>query len=167
MICCGGQKIPNVYDKESLLQKLRKIDDEDDLTVKMKLSEFDCEFDQKTGKWNSKNFNKVKPIMATKYDEEIAILKQKLYEKEMKCEELEKLYLAKTVRLLYMAQAHCNLKKENENLFEKYGIKTGNAYLDLNKVLPNANRDNINDENTIIQSENLINNKKIRELAPA
>ena len=42
MICCGGQKIPNVYDKESLLQKLRKIDDEDDLTVKMKLSEFDC-----------------------------------------------------------------------------------------------------------------------------
>ena len=105
--------------------------------------------------------------MATKYDEEISILKQKLYEKEMKCEELEKLYLAKTVRLLYMAQAHCNLKKENENLFEKYGIKTGNAYLDLNKVLPNANRDNINDENTIIQSENPINNKTIRELAPA
>ena len=157
-MCCGGSKIPNVYDKDALLRRLRSIDD---LNIDMKLSEYHCQFDQENGQWNSSDFNKVTPLMANQYDEEIAILKQKLYEKEMKCEELEKLYLAKVVRLLYMAQTHCHLKTENEHLFQKYGIKTGNAFLDLNKVLPDANKDNISEN-----QENPINNQEIKELAP-
>ena len=158
MMCCGGSKIPNIYDKDALLRRLRSIDD---LNIDMKLSEYHCQFDQENGQWNSSDFNKVTPLMANQYDEEIAILKQKLYEKEMKCEELEKLYLAKVVRLLYMAQTHCHLKTENEHLFQKYGIKTGNAFLDLNKVLPDANKDNISEN-----QENPINNQEIKELAP-
>ena len=158
-MCCGGSKIPNVYDKDALLRRLRSIDD---LNIDMKLSEYHCQFDQETGKWNSPDFNKETPLMAKQYDEEITILKQKLYEKEMKCEELEKLYLAKVVRLLYMAQTHCQLKQDNEKLFEKYGIKTGNAFLDLNKVLPNANKDVISEN----KEENSINIQEIKELAP-
>ena len=163
-MCCGGSKIPNVYDKDALLRRLRSIDD---LNIDMQLSEYKCQFEQDTGKWNSNDFNKVTPLMANQYDEEIAILKQKLYEKEMKCEELEKLYLAKVVRLLYMAQTHCQLKTENEHLFEKYGIKTGNAFLDLNKVLPDANKDVISENQVENQVENPINNHEIKELAPA
>ena len=163
MMCCGGSKIPNVYDKEGLLRRLRSIDDDDDLKIDMKLSEYHCKFDQEEGKWNSNDFNKVTPLMANQYDEEISILKQKLYEKEIKCEELEKLYLAKVVRLLYMAQTHCQLKTENDQLFEKYGIKTGNAFLDLNKVLPEANKD-VMSEN---KGENPINIQEIKELSTA
>ena len=158
MMCCGGTKIPTYYDKEGLLKRLRSIDD---LNVDMKLSDFRCQFDQYKAKWNN-NFDKVTPLMSTKYDEEIASLKQKLYEKEIKCEELEKLYLAKTVRLLYMAQTHCQLKAENEKLFEKYGIKTGNILPDLNKILPNANSKVINNENSKIND-----NEDIKELIPA
>ena len=159
-MCCGGTKIPTYYDKEGLLKRLRSIDD---LDVDMKLSEFRCNFDQHKAIWNN-NFNKATPLMSTKYDEEIALLKQTLYEKEIKCEELEKLYLAKTVRLLYMAQTHCQLKSENDRLFEKYGIKTGNILPDLNKILPNANNTNINNEDKNKENENQENNQKIEEV---
>ena len=153
MLCCGGTKIPLYYDKEGLLRKLRSIDD---LNLDMKLSNFKCQFDQYNGTWNN-NFNKDTPIMSAEYEEQIASLKQKLYEKELKCEKLEKLFLAKTVRLLYMAQTHCELKRENEELFEKYGIKTGNLRLDLDKILPNANSSIINNN----KNENEKNNNNI------
>ena len=162
-MCCGGSKIPNYYDKEGLLKKLRSLDD---LNVDMKLSEFRCQLDQYKAIWNN-NFSKATPLMSTKYDEEIALLKQTLYEKEMKCEELEKLYLAKTVRLLYMAQTHCQLKSENDRLFEKYGIKTGNILPDLAKILPNANKTNINNEDKNKENENQENNQKIEEVIPS
>ena len=161
MMCCGGPKIPTIYDKEGLMKRLRSIDD---LDIDMKLSDFRCQFDQHKAIWNN-NFYKVTPLMSTKYDEEITSLKQKLYEKEIKCEELEKLYLAKTVRLLYMAQTHCQLKAENDKLFEKYGIKTGNILPDLDKILPNANNKKIN-ENDDKESEDKKEKENNKELVP-
>ena len=49
-------------------------------------------------------------------------------------ENLEKDYLAKAVRLLYMVQTHCQIKSENEELFEKYGIKSGNVFVNNNEI---------------------------------
>ena len=132
-MCCGDSK--TFYDKESYLKKLRSIDD---LNIDLELNKFKSKFNQENGKWKNNIGNEI-PIMSTKYDSEISELKQKLYEKEMECEELEKLYLAKAVRLLYMAQTHCQLKSENDKLFEKYGIKEGNKILDLSKILPKPN----------------------------
>ena len=129
MICCGPE-IPKFYDKQEFLKRLRNIND---LECAMKLNQFSCEFDQDKGEWRN-NFNSVKPLMSIKYDEEIKELRQNLFEKEVKCDELEKLYLAKAVKLFYMAQAHCQIKGENEKLFEKYGIKGGNKLIDLNKL---------------------------------
>ena len=37
-----------------------------------------------------------------------------------------------------MVQTHCQIKQENEILFEKYGIKTGNVSL---QDIPKANND--------------------------
>ena len=163
MACCGGTKIPNIYDKEGLLKRLRSIDG---LDIDMKLSKFDLNFDQETGTWRN-NFSKETPIMETKYDEEIKILKQKINEKELRCEELEKLYLAKAVRLLYMAQTHCQLKSENDKLFEYYGIKTGNLKVDLDKILANP-KDNINIENDKNPKENKEESKEeSKEAVPA
>ena len=142
-MCCGDSKIQNVYDKEALLKKLRSIDD---LNIDLELNKFKSKFNQENGMWKN-NFGKETPILSSKYDSEISELRQKLYEKEMECEELEKLYLAKTVRLLYMAQTHCQLKSENEKLFEHYGIKEGNKQLDLDKILSNSNYENGNERN--------------------
>ena len=33
-----------------------------------------------------------------------------------------------------MVQTHCQIKSENEELFEKYGIKTGNVFVNNNEI---------------------------------
>ena len=146
-MCCGDSK--NHYDTKALLKQLRSIED---LNIDLELNKFKSKFNQENGMWKN-NFGKEIPIMSTKYDSEISELKQKLFEKEMECEELEKLYLAKTVRLLYMAQTHCQLKSENDKLFEQYGIKEGNRQLDLSKILPKTNYENDNERNIKIREE--------------
>ena len=135
-MCCGDSKIP--YDTQGLLRRLRSIED---LDIDLELNQFKSRFNKENGMWKN-NFGSEIPIMTTKYDSEIKDLNQKLYEKQMECEELEKLYLAKTVRLLYMAQTHCQLKSENDKLFEHYGIKEGNKRLDLSNVLSQSNIEN-------------------------
>ena len=149
-MCCGDSKIQ--YDSKALLKRLRSIEDLDiDLELN-KINTFKSKFNKENGMWKN-NFGKEIPIMSTKYDSEISELKQKLFDKEMECEELEKLYLAKTVRLLYMAQTHCQLKSENDKLFEQYGIKEGNRQLDLSKILPKTNYENDNERNIKIREE--------------
>ena len=146
-MCCGDSKIP--FDSKALLKRLRSIED---LDIDLELNQFKSKFNKENGMWKN-NFDKEIPIMSTKYDSEISELRQKLFDKEMECEELEKLYLAKTVRLLYMAQTHCQLKSENDKLFEKYGIKEGNKQLDLSKILPKPNYENENERNKKIREE--------------
>ena len=53
-----------------------------------------------------------------------------------------------------MAQTHLNLKTENDILFEKYGNKTGNPHLDLNKLFPNANNSTIKTQNKNNEGQN-------------
>ena len=146
-MCCGDSK--NQYDTKALLKKLRSIDD---LNIDLELNQFKSKYNQENGMWIN-HFGKEIPIMSAKYDSEISALKQKLFEKEMECEELEKLYLAKTVRLLYMAQTHCQLKSENDKLFEQYGIKEGNKQLDLSKILTKPNYQNENERNKKVKEE--------------
>ena len=149
-MCCGDSKIQ--FDSKALLKRLRSIDDLDiDLELN-KINTLKSKFNKVNGMWIN-NFGKEMPIMSTKYDSEISELRQKLFDKEMECEELEKLYLAKTVRLLYMAQTHCQLKSENDKLFEQYGIKEGNRQLDLSKILPKTNYENDNERNKKIREE--------------
>ena len=132
--CAPEQK----YFDKRLLEQLRSIRN---LDIKMKLKSeikgektnknFECKFDGKEVKWNG-NINEL--YSSTNYvneedNEKIRIKKQKINDMELELENLEKEYLAKTVRLLYMAQTHCQIKTENEKLFEQYGIKTGNVFL--------------------------------------
>ena len=83
--------------------------------------------------------------------------KQKINKLELELENLEKEYLAKTVRLLYMAQTHCQIKTENEKLFEQYGIKTGNVFLNSTDGLKNSSNINYGKEEE----------KQKKELVPA
>ena len=132
MACCGGSK-NNYLNGEELLKKLRNIEEFDE-KIELKLDKFECKF-REDGKWDN-NFNDEIPHNYEKYDEEIENLKGKLLEKENECQELEKEYLAKVVRLLYMAQTHCSIKKENDKLFEDYNIKEGNKRIDDSQMLP-------------------------------
>ena len=164
MNCCGGTEISKYYNRDDLIKQLRSINDpkndydkesnnKDDLKIEMKLRNFNCRFDPETGEWKN-DFNKVVPIRSIEFDEEILKLKQELNELEIKYDDLEKEYLAKAVRLLYMAQTHLNLKTENDILFEKFGIKTGNPHLDLNKLFPNANNSTIKTQNKNNEGQN-------------
>ena len=121
------------YNQDELLKKLRNIEEFDDKIV-LKLDKYECKF-REDGKWEN-NFSSQAPQNYEQYDEEISRLKGELLEKETECEELEKEYLAKVVRLLYMAQTHCNLKKENDQLFEQYNIKEGNKKIEEREMLP-------------------------------
>ena len=132
MACCGGSK-NNYLNGEELLKKLRNIEEFDE-KIELKLDRFECKF-RENGKWDN-NFNGEISHNYEKYDEEIENLKGKLLEKENECQELEKEYLAKVVRLLYMAQTHCSIKKENDKLFEDYNIKEGNKRIDDSQMLP-------------------------------
>ena len=157
--CCGDD-IPKYHDKEGLFKRLRNIDD---LEVNMKLSQFTCDFNQHNGIWKN-NFNTVQPLMSLQYDEKIKELNQDLFNMETKCDELEKEYLAKTLKLLYMVQTHCQIKGDNEKLLERYGIKEGNKKPDLS----NFGGSNINPGISIneLQPSN-ISNKNINPLNPA
>ena len=137
MICCPSEV--KYYD-EKVFKRLRSIRN---LDIKMKLKSdvknknFLCEFKQKVEKWkgnvdlvyNSSNYENEKE------NDEIENKKNEISNIESEIEDLEKEYLAKTVRLLYMAQTHCQIKIENENLFEQYGIKTGNVFLNNNNSI--------------------------------
>lgn len=131
--CCPDKKF---YETEKLFKNLRSINN---LGIKMKLKSdvldskdnknFVCNLDQKEVKWNG-NIDEVYNAddkINEKDDEEIRKKRQEIIDKEIELDNLEKEYLAKTVRLLYMVQTHCQIKQENEKLFEYYGIKTGNV----------------------------------------
>ena len=135
MACCGPEQ---TYFDKKILDRLRSIRNLDiDMKLKSEIKgektnkNFECKFDGKEVKWNG-NINEL--YSSTNYvneedNEKIRIKKQKINKLELELENLEKEYLAKTVRLLYMAQTHCQIKTENEKLFEQYGIKTGNVFL--------------------------------------
>ena len=76
----------------------------------------------------------------------------------IECENLEKEYLAKTIKLLYMVQTHCQLKNDNEQLFEHYKIKSGNVFL------PNLKEKNENDSESGDSEENEKIKRKNKEI---
>ena len=155
MDCCGkNERIRRYYYKdEDILEELRRINDksnkqnEEELKIIINLEKYTCKFNVATGTWKTEFKNQNEEYEnEKKINEEIKNKKQQLQDAEIKCEELEKEFLAKTIRLLYMAQTHCDYKYENEQLFEKYGIKMGNKKVDLDKFLPDANKEPINKE---------------------
>ena len=155
MNCCGtNDRIRRYYYKdEDILSELRSINDksnkqnEEELEIKIDLEKYTCIFNVATGIWKTEFKNQNEEYEnEKKINEEIKNKKQQLQDAEIKCEELEKEFLAKTIRLLYMAQTHCDYKYENEQLFEKYGIKMGNKKVDLDKFLPDANKEPNNKE---------------------
>ena len=170
-MCCGGEPRRRIYTKEEdIYANLRSINDpslinddnKKEYEIKMDLEKYVCEFDSETGTWATEFKNKYEEIEnEKKIKEEIKIRKKKLYENEVRCEELEKEFLAKTIRLLYMAQTHCDYKYENDELFEKYGIKTGNKKLDLDKILPKANTGTIISENKKEPESNIIVSQQV------
>ena len=62
-----------------------------------------------------------------------------------------------------MVQTHCQVKTDNENLFEHYGIKTGNIVPDLKKI----NLDKLEDKKSEDDESVKITNKKKKILEPA
>ena len=159
MNCCGSTPYRTNYDEK--LRELRSINTfdtkyKDDYKIEIKLREnFFCDFDFEKGEWNN-DFNKEIPLKSKEFDNDIIKLNQKLFELENQCDELEKEYLAKTVRLLYMAQTHCHIKYQNDDLFERFGIKAGNKHLDLDKILPKANSTTIKIDNNEDKNKNQI-----------
>ena len=130
MLCCGE----SIKKKKKINELLQELHDLKNLHLGINLTDFNSELNAETGEWKSKK--ELKKYI--KFEEKVEELEQILYERENKCEKLEKEYLAKVIRLLYMVQSHCNLKIENDNLFEKYGIKSGNLRVELEKILPNV-----------------------------
>ena len=159
MNCCGSTPYRTNYDEK--MRELRSINTfdtkyKDDYKIEMKLKKnFFCDFDFEKGEWNN-DFNKEIPLKSKEFDNDIIKLNQKLFELENQCDELEKEYLAKTVRLLYMAQTHCHIKYQNDDLFERFGIKAGNKHLDLDKILPKANSTTIKIDNNEDKNKNQI-----------
>ena len=135
MACCGPEQ---TYFDKKILDRLRSIRNLDiDMKLKSEIKgektnkNFECKFDGNEVKWNG-NINELYNSFNYENEEDNAKIrekKQKINKLELELESLEKEYLAKTVRLLYMAQTHCQIKTENEKLFEQYGIKTGNVFL--------------------------------------
>ena len=161
MNCCGST--PYRVNTDEKMRELRSINTDDskykdDYKIEIKLREnFFCDFDFEKGEWNNDfNLNKEIPLKTKEFDNDIVKLNQKLFDLENQCDELEKEYLAKTVRLLYMAQTHCHLKYKNDDLFEKYGIKKGNKHLDLDKIFPKATDSNIKFDNNEDKNKNQI-----------
>ncbi len=141
MACCSQETI---YKDEKLLKMLRKTDN---LGINMNLKSdllnsdkenkiFKCKFDSKNVIWtdNTKKLLDSINYVDEKNNDEIIELKKKILDKKLEVENLEKDYLAKAVRLLYMVQTHCQIKSENEELFEKYGIKSGNVFVNNNEI---------------------------------
>ena len=144
MACCGPEQ---TYFEKKILDRLRSIRNLDiDMKLKSEIKgektnkNFECKFDGNEVKWNG-NINELYNSFNYENEEDNAKIrekKQKINKLELELESLEKEYLAKTVRLLYMAQTHCQIKTENEKLFEQYGIKTGNVFLNSTDGLKNS-----------------------------
>ena len=124
MACCGPEQ---TYFDKKILDRLRSIRNLDiDMKLKSEIKgektnkNFECKFDGNEVKWNG-NINELYNSFNYENEEDNAKIrekKQKINKLELELESLEKEYLAKTVRLLYMAQTHCQIKTENEKLFE-------------------------------------------------
>ena len=163
MACCAPEQ--KYFDKR-LLEQLRSIKNLDiDMKLKSEIKgeknnkNFECKFDGNEVKWNG-NINELYNSFNYENEEDNAKIrekKQKINKLELELESLEKEYLAKTVRLLYMAQTHCQIKTENEKLFEQYGIKTGNVFLNSTDGLKNSSNINYGKEEE----------KQKKELVPA
>ena len=163
MACCGPEQ---TYFDKKLLDRLRSIKNLDiDMKLKSEIKgeknnkNFECKFDGNEVKWNG-NINELYNSFNYENEEDNAKIrekKQKINKLELELENLEKEYLAKTVRLLYMAQTHCQIKTENEKLFEQYGIKTGNVFLNSTDGLKNSSNINYGKEEE----------KQKKELVPA
>ena len=163
MACCGPEQ---TYFDKKILDRLRSIKNLDiDMKLKSEIKgeknnkNFECKFDGNEVKWNG-NINELYNSFNYENEEDNAKIrekKQKINKLELELENLEKEYLAKTVRLLYMAQTHCQIKTENEKLFEKYGIKTGNVFLNSTDGLKNSSNINYGKEEE----------KQKKELVPA
>ena len=163
MACCGPEQ---TYFDKKILDRLRSIRNLDiDMKLKSEIKgektnkNFECKFDGNEVKWNG-NINELYNSFNYENEEDNAKIrekKQKINKLELELENLEKEYLAKTVRLLYMAQTHCQIKTENEKLFEQYGIKTGNVFLNSTDGLKNSSNINYGKEEE----------KQKKELVPA
>ena len=163
MACCGPEQ---TYFDKKILDRLRSIKNLDiDMKLKSEIKgektnkNFECKFDGNEVKWNG-NINELYNSFNYENEEDNAKIrekKQKINKLELELESLEKEYLAKTVRLLYMAQTHCQIKTENEKLFEQYGIKTGNVFLKSTDGLKNSSNINYGKEEE----------KQKKELVPA
>ena len=163
MACCGPEQ---TYFDKKILDRLRSIRNLDiDMKLKSEIKgektnkNFECKFDGNEVKWNG-NINELYNSFNYENEEDNAKIrekKQKINKLELELENLEKEYLAKTVRLLYMAQTHCQIKTENEKLFEQYGIKTGNVFLNSTDGLKNSSNINYGKEEE----------KQKKELIPA
>ena len=163
MACCGPEQ---TYFDKKILDRLRSIKNLDiDMKLKSEIKgektnkNFECKFDGNEVKWNG-NINELYNSFNYENEEDNAKIrekKQKINKLELELENLEKEYLAKTVRLLYMAQTHCQIKTENEKLFEQYGIKTGNVFLNSTDGLKNSSNINYGKEEE----------KQKKELVPA
>ena len=129
MACCGPE-IKKVFDKERLWKQLRDIDGQEEIKLKLK-NGHKLRFSPKTGQWedNIEISAAEKEQMMEEFDRTIELMKYKIKEKELLLSELEKKYLARVVLLLNKSQTHIEIKKDNEELFEKYGLKTGNHFL--------------------------------------
>ena len=143
MACCAPEQ--TFYDKQ-LLKKLRSIGKPinmkllSDVKENKKNKKLECKFNGE--KWTGENIDDIygsANYINEEEEENIKNLKQKINERELEIDALEKEYLAKTVRLLYMVQTHCQIKVENDGLFEP--IKTGNFLPDI-KDLPTLIDDN-------------------------
>ena len=82
-----------------------------------------------------------------KEEEQIKNLKQKINERELEIDALEREYLAKTIKLLYMVQEHVDIKVENEGIFDQCKMKEGNFLPEIKGV------SNLDDNNSEIKEE--------------
>ena len=128
MACCGGQ--PWRGDIQELLKQLRDVSFEDLVLNKKKPK---LKFNANEGEWKDVSDNDKNKEMIR--EENIKNLERIKEQKIKELEELDKEYLAKAIRLLYMAQTHCEIKKENDELFDQYDLKKGNKFpKDLNPI---------------------------------
>lgn len=75
-----------------------------------------------TGKWNSLFQNDLSAMNEEERKQYKLNLQMKLQNKNEEFNEIEKLYLAKLVRLCIMMQMHCDLKRGTTQVFKSHGI---------------------------------------------
>lgn len=117
MICCGT-KIPNDQNPENILvNEIRQIDN---MQAAMNLSNYKFEFQPRDGRWIENITNKdISEALNSRNIEELETVSEQL---NKTLEGLEQNYLAKLAKLYIMIQSHCEIKKEIDDLFIKYGV---------------------------------------------